>query len=150
MNATPRHALVLLCSLNNGFMASVAFVPCVGYIHQNGRFVKSTDAILQNPWHLSTRVHSSSGDAGRISVYQHDNRDDRFSGEIFSESKCWGRRPFVMRGAFDADILMGDHDDAAWPAWEDVVDIASDEESESRFVCVRVLRHCLVYACYAF
>jgi hypothetical protein len=71
-------------------------------------------------------------------VYEHDNEDETFNREVFAQSNCWGRRPFLMRRAFDADALMDDDDndnqEAAWPSWEDVVDIASDEESESRYV----------------
>jgi hypothetical protein len=72
----------------------------------------------------------------------------------FASSNCWGRRPLLVRGAYDADSLLGrdrrhekgqgeddvhDHKDelssssfASWPTWEEVVDIASDVDSESR------------------
>lgn len=69
-------------------------------------------------------------------MYEHDNQDETFNRDVFAKSNCWGRRPFLMRRAFDADALMNENDDddeeSAWPSWEDVVDIASDEESESR------------------
>jgi hypothetical protein len=76
----------------------------------------------------------------RITVYEHDNQGETFNRDVFAKSNCWGRRPFLMRRAFDADALMDENDDddkeSAWPSWEDVVDIASDEESESRCVYV--------------
>ena len=67
----------------------------------------------------------------------------RFNAKIFASSNCWGKRPFLMRGAFDPTQLMmsddntkddDDNDDAAWPSWEDVVEIATDDESESRII----------------
>ena len=75
----------------------------------------------------------------------------RFSARTFASSDCWGRRPLLVRGAFDPDLLSGrravvDGEDAggggvsagpatpaaAWPSWEEVVEIASDVDSESR------------------
>ena len=69
-----------------------------------------------------------------------------FNAKVFASSNCWGRRPFLMRGAFNpADLLLMDdnvdntedvEDESMyagqWPTWEEVVDIASDEDSESR------------------
>ena len=61
--------------------------------------------------------------------------------QIFASSNCWGCRPFLLRNAFNPTSLMDDVDDddddddddaPPWPSWEDVVDIAADEESESR------------------
>lgn len=42
-----------------------------------------------------------------------------------------------MRGAFDPNLLMGttgENEDSAWPSWDDVVNIAADDDSESRCV----------------
>ena len=74
----------------------------------------------------------------------------QFNTKIFASSDCWGKRPFLMRGAFDPTQLMSDdntkedddkyevndddNDDAAWPSWKDVVEIATDDESESRII----------------
>lgn len=65
----------------------------------------------------------------------------QFNTKIFASSNCWGKRPFLMRGAFDPTQLMmsddtteDDNDDAAWPSWKDVVEIATDDESESRII----------------
>lgn len=75
-----------------------------------------------------------------------------FNGRVFAMSECWGRRPFLLRGAFDPDKLISessgdrcnsfeeeDYDDGqffegdgCWPSWDDVVDISSDEEAEAR------------------
>ena len=64
------------------------------------------------------------------------NGHQNFNVKEFASSNCWGRRPFLMRGAFNPSdlLLMDDNDDNAgqWPTWEEVVDIASDEDSESR------------------
>ena len=69
----------------------------------------------------------------------------QFNAKIFASSNCWGKRPFLMRGAFDPNQLMmsddttkddddNDGTDAAWPSWGDVVEIATDDESESRII----------------
>lgn len=68
--------------------------------------------------------------------------DHRFNANAFASSNCWGRRPFLMRNAFDPHLLLDDvgqnHDERgeeatfAWPSWEEVVEIAADEDSESR------------------
>ena len=68
-----------------------------------------------------------------------------FSAHIFASSNCWGSRPFLVRKAFDPELLLsredGDnHEDDedreeiihAWPSWKDVVEIAADDDSESR------------------
>ena len=73
------------------------------------------------------------------------NGHQNFNVKEFASSNCWGRRPFLMRGAFNPSdlLLMDDNDDniedvdgsmyaGRWPTWEEVVDIASDEDSESR------------------
>ena len=72
-----------------------------------------------------------------------------FNAALFSTSKAWGRRPFLLRNAFDPDKLMildddisvheadDDNDDGEfgpWPSWQDVVDIATDEDAESRVI----------------
>lgn len=78
--------------------------------------------------------------------------NSRFSRQVFASSNCWGHRPFLMRGAFNPNNLLLDHNNAnkeendviggdgdeegsicaSWPSWEDVVEIAADEDSESR------------------
>eukprot|EP00986_Skeletonema_menzelii_P006559 scaffold2491_cov145-Skeletonema_menzelii.AAC.2 len=80
-----------------------------------------------------------------------DDDDDGhlFNAALFSASKAWGRRPFLLRNAFDphklmvldndANIQEADDDDddsefGPWPSWQDVVDIASDYEAESRVI----------------
>lgn len=69
-----------------------------------------------------------------------------FNAAIFSASKAWGRRPFLLRNAFDPDKLMvldndtnmqeadDDSEFGPWPSWQDVVDIASDDDAESRVI----------------
>lgn len=67
----------------------------------------------------------------------------RFNAKVFASSNCWGRRPFLLRRAFDPNLLLdrcsGENDDDgseetifAWPSWDEVVEIASDDDSESR------------------
>ncbi len=67
------------------------------------------------------------------------DEEDRFNAHVFASSKCWGRRRFLIRGAFDATKLLHSDDDeengfvSSWPTWVDVVaEIAADDESESR------------------
>ena len=55
-------------------------------------------------------------------------RGGGFSARAFASSDCWGRRPLLIRGAFDPYPLLG----RAWPSWEEVVEIAGDVDSESR------------------
>ncbi|KAL7555028.1 hypothetical protein ACHAWF_018609 [Thalassiosira exigua] len=64
-----------------------------------------------------------------------------FDASSFAASGCWGRRPLLVRGAFDPSSLLDDSDGGGegeeappWPSWEDVVDVATDEDSESRIV----------------
>ena len=71
-----------------------------------------------------------------------------FNAASFSASKAWGRRPLLLRNAFNPEELMAldddadvdesnnndDDDVAAWPSWQDVVDIASDDDAESRVI----------------
>lgn len=64
----------------------------------------------------------------------------RFNAHRFASSNCWGRRPFLMRGAFDPNLLLDNCDDdidgeeeaKPWPSWEEVVEIAADDDAESR------------------
>ena len=73
------------------------------------------------------------------------NGHQNFNVKEFASSNCWGRRPFLMRGAFNPSdlLLMDDNDDniedldgsmyaGQWPTLQEVLDIASDEDSESR------------------
>ena len=79
---------------------------------------------------------ASSEETSSTSVYEYDCHGQRFDRETFAKSNCWGRRPFLMRGAFDPEVLLESQDqkdDTLWPSWEDVVDIASDDDSESRY-----------------
>lgn len=65
-----------------------------------------------------------------------------FNADLFSSSKCWGRRPLLIRNAFDHKLLLNDNvlDDIEdnvefeWPSWKDVVEIASDDDAESRVI----------------
>lgn len=71
-----------------------------------------------------------------------------FNAALFSASNAWGRRPFLLRNAFDTDKLMildedssiqeadddNDEEFGPWPSWQDVVDIATDEDAESRVI----------------
>eukprot|EP00984_Skeletonema_dohrnii_P012634 scaffold5153_cov98-Skeletonema_dohrnii-CCMP3373.AAC.1 len=80
-----------------------------------------------------------------------DDDDDGhlFNAALFSASKAWGRRPLLLRNAFNPGKLMildddidmqeaADDDDddefGPWPSWQDVVDIASDDDAESRVI----------------
>lgn len=66
-----------------------------------------------------------------------------FNADLFSTTKCWGRRPLLIRNAFDHKLLLNDNvllDDIEdnvefeWPSWKDVVEIASDDDAESRVI----------------
>ncbi len=86
-------------------------------------------------------------ETGNSKNYFHNNgKRALFNGKIFALSNCWGRRPFLLRRAFDPDTLIGENSskeegfddgdvlerDGYWPSWEEVVDISSDEEAEAR------------------
>ena len=77
------------------------------------------------------------------------NNKHRFNAQLFASSHCWGRYPLLVRRAFDPNLLLNNHndvdnkyddneeddrEDTAWPSWKDVVEIATDEESESRII----------------
>lgn len=74
------------------------------------------------------------------------NNKHRFNAQLFASSHCWGRHPLLVRRAFDPKLLLNhdvdEHDgneddnsrDTAWPSWKVVVEIATDEESESRII----------------
>jgi 50S ribosomal protein L16 3-hydroxylase len=57
-----------------------------------------------------------------------------FNAALFSSSKAWGRRPFLLRNAFDPEKLIEFASTSPWPSWQDVVDIASDDDAESRVI----------------
>ena len=65
-----------------------------------------------------------------------------FNADLFSSSKCWGRRPLLIRNAFDHKLLLNhnllddieDNVEFEWPSWKDVVEIASDDDAESRVI----------------
>lgn len=87
------------------------------------------------PLHILTAVQPPHLSSTEISVYEYDGKGHRFNRDLFAKSNCWGCRPFLMRGAFDPDVLINTNNsdvDPPWPAWGDVVSIASDEDSESR------------------
>ncbi len=90
-------------------------------------------------------------DGGTVVVVDYDDRDmGVFNARLFASSDCWGRRPLLVRGGFDPYPLLGHNSRlggedsdldgesstsssfAPWPSWEEVVDIASDVDSESR------------------
>ena len=57
-----------------------------------------------------------------------------FSGELLASSKCWGRRPLLIRSAFDAASLLGNK---TWPSWDQVSMLGCDEDAESRLITHR-------------
>eukprot|EP00979_Chaetoceros_neogracilis_P017752 scaffold10270_cov417-Chaetoceros_neogracile.AAC.6 len=56
----------------------------------------------------------------------------------FASSGAWGKHPILLRNAFlkEAQALKYHSDEAAapWPTWEDVMDLASDDEAEARLI----------------
>ena len=62
----------------------------------------------------------------------------------FASSDAWGKHPILLRNAFlkEAEALKSHSDEAAtavttttpWPTWEDIMDLASDDEAESRLI----------------
>ena len=69
--------------------------------------------------------------------------DGPFSREVFASTGCWGRRPVLIRNAFDADTLLSQCDDegqvesSMWPSWDDVALLSCDEDGESRLITHR-------------
>lgn len=113
----------------------IAFVP---FMRSNSHTSKWVSKRAHDVKLYSKESDSISRNSKTITVYEYNEEDQRFNKEIFANSNCWGRRPFLMRGAFDPESLMAGRDeygDAAWPSWDDIVDIASDDESESRYDC---------------
>ena len=86
--------------------------------------------------------------------------DGPFSKDTFASTGCWGRRPVLIRRAFDAESLLsqkvedegadegegGEEDEdgedgesavSMWPSWNDVALLSCDEEGESRLITHR-------------
>lgn len=69
--------------------------------------------------------------------------DGPFSRELFASTGCWGRRPVLIRNAFDADTLLSQCDEeeqdesSMWPSWDDVALLSCDEDGESRLITHR-------------
>lgn len=81
--------------------------------------------------------------------------DGPFSKDTFASTGCWGRRPVLIRRAFDAETLLSQNaedeepDDgeeeqedgesavSMWPSWNDVALLSCDEEGESRLITHR-------------
>ena len=69
--------------------------------------------------------------------------DGPFSREVFASIGCWGRRPVLIRKAFDADTLLSqcdeeEHDESSmWPSWDDVALLSCDEDGEARLITHR-------------
>ena len=83
--------------------------------------------------------------------------DGPFSKDTFASTGCWGRRPVVIRRAFDAEILLSQNEDeepdegegeekeeedgesavSMWPSWNDVALLSCDEEGEARLITHR-------------
>lgn len=69
--------------------------------------------------------------------------DGPFSREVLASTGFWGRRPVLIRNAFDADTLLSqcdeeEHDESSmWPSWDDVALLSCDEDGESRLITHR-------------
>ena len=69
--------------------------------------------------------------------------DGPFSRGVFASTGCWGRRPVLIRNAFDADTLLSQSDEeeqdesSMWPSWDDVALLSCDEDGESRLITHR-------------
>lgn len=70
--------------------------------------------------------------------------DGPFSREVFASTGCWGRRPVLIKKAFDADTLLSRCDEekeqdesSMWPSWDDVALLSCDEDGESRLITHR-------------
>ena len=119
--------------------AFAPFTRSTHYRHDLECNIRKFESKAHTPTKLFVAEDASLADGKKkILVYEHDVKQHAFNGDIFAKSNCWGRRPFLMRGAFDPDELMrnsSEEDDPLWPSWSDVVDIASDDDSESRYDC---------------
>ena len=101
---------------------------------------RGTELLSSSPSNYSER------DIGECAVFEWSKQsgaldNQGFNAQSFASSNCWGRRPFLFRGAFDPTLLLcpggdeGDWDAShAWPSWEDVVEIAADDDAEARYV----------------
>ena len=88
--------------------------------------------------------------------------ENLFSCSNFAATKFWGKSPLLMRGAFhsQSDILMEnlhqiedggcgsmeDNNEASysnvsfWPTWDDVMELALEEDAESRLITATFIR----------
>ena len=120
-------------------------------LSSDNNVVPSQEKEQRPPYVLEWKNCNSRHDNHNISE-KNERGGHAFNAEIFASSDCWGRRPFLMRGAFDPSLLLsnikdnewkeGKYDDekneslfgdSSWPSWKEVVEIAADDESESRW-----------------
>ena len=89
------------------------------------------------PRHLDATSTTSATDVSII--------DGPFSRELFASTGCWGRRPVLIRNAFDAEALLSQNNEeellgdesSMWPSWDDVALRSCDEDGESRLITHR-------------
>ena len=107
-----------MSSMWHGRPLKIGFVGPLAKLHHHGRLPS----------------FSSSKETEFSSILEIDSSGDFRA--TFAASKCWGRRPCLLRNVFDPGSLMGSVDPCLsqpwWPSWCDVIDIARDHDSESR------------------
>ena len=89
--------------------------------------------------HLSESLKSDI----HVKVVDHIPSSSAFQ-DVFIHSQSWGRNPILIRGAFQAEaqnLSQKSHhtnnnnsNNNKWPKWEDVKDLASNEDAESRWI----------------
>ncbi len=141
-------ALLMLCRslIRITLIASLTYSQGSAFSGTGARFLgdrkrrRGKEVLSSSPSNYSEKV------IGECAVFEWSKQSDTlnnqgFNAQSFASSNCWGCRPFIFRGAFDPTLLLCpgrdevDTDEShAWPSWEDVVEIAADDDSEARYV----------------
>lgn len=141
-----KNIIVLAMSLLSSFTSPLLMLPPSYSISRtrHSNVYSSANSIQRNSHHDYDDVITSLNQSYVLEWKKDNMVDDAtstlFNAALFSSSKSWGRRPFLLRNAFDLNTLLflDDNDDFSstnpWPSWQDVVDIASDYDAESRVI----------------
>lgn len=106
------------------------FLPCI-IIH--------SDAFIHS---ISPHLYLSKSNLSSLNLHQDGQAfhipemvTNEFAND-FASSGAWGSHPILLRNAFlkEAQNLQLNSDEAPWPTWEDVMNLASDEEAEARLI----------------
>ena len=136
------------CRLHLALLVLIAFYQ--RKIISHGFLVVTSNDIPSRSHTLIHEKHEQSEEEEEhpIHVMTEIDMENSFNCSNFAATKCWGTSPLLMRGAFhsQSDLLVknthqieGDDevsssDFSLWPTWDEVIELALDEDAESRLI----------------